>query len=133
MTAARTSIAADITRSMQYMSGHNGGLLIDFRPIQSYLEVAPGADHYERVRTVHDWIAFGVEAGLLQPGTWRSAFARPSDLARFAAELRRYDVALNEHHLRAFERLQVLRPELRPDYRVLADAMDAARALREAA
>jgi hypothetical protein len=133
MHAGTTSIAADITRSMQYMSARNGGLLIDFRPIQSYLEVAPGEDHYARVRTVLDWIAFGVEVGLLQPEKWRGAFARATDLARFSAELRRYDAPMAEHHARAFERLEVLRPGRPPDYRGLADAIDAARTLREAA
>jgi hypothetical protein len=133
MNAPGTSIAADITRSMQYMSERNGGLLIDFRPIQSYREVAAGEDHYARVRTVLDWIAFGVEVDLLQPGKWRGAFARAGDLAQFAAELRRYDAAMSEHHLRAFERLGVMPPGRPPDYRALADAIAAARALREAA
>ncbi len=130
MDAARPSTAADITRSMQYMSARNGGLLVDFRPIRSYLEIAPGEDHYARVRTALDWIATGAGLGLLQPGRRRNAFARLADLARFAAELRRYEVAAAAHHIRAFERLGVLTAGGALDYRGIADALDAALPLR---
>ncbi len=133
MESPSAPIVTALLRSMQYMDGRNGGLLVDFRPIKSYLEIAPGENHYERVRTVLDWVAFGAEVGLLSARDWGAVFVQAAELRRFAAELRRYDLPLQEHHARAFEQLGVVPPGAIASYAALAGAIDAAHARRVAA
>jgi len=133
MVSVVTPHAVDIARSMQYMGGRNGGLLVDFRPIQRYLEIAPGENHYERVRTVLDWIAFAAQLGLLARANWMRAFERRQDLAQFIEELRAYDLCVDQRHLNAFALLGVVAPGQPLGYAGLADAMDAALARRAAA
>jgi hypothetical protein len=123
---------ADVVRSMQYMSAANGGLIVDFRPIQSYAEVARGAPPHERVCTVLDRIAFATDVGLLAAGTWRGAFARPEDLGTFVDELRECDLPMNPRHAAAFTRLGVIGFDRAHDYPALADALRG-RPRREAA
>ncbi|MGE5792499.1 MAG: hypothetical protein ACM36B_07390 [Bacteroidota bacterium] len=124
---------AGLVRSMQYIDARNGGLLVDFKPIKRYMEIAPGENHYERVRTVLDWAAFGAELGLLSAPDWGSAFADPADLRRFAAELRRYDLPMQAHHRAAFEQLGVVSPGLAVGYAAVADLIAETPAHRQAA
>jgi len=127
-------VVSGIVRSMQYMDTRNGGLLVDFKPIKRYVELAPGENHYERVRTVLDWVAFGAEVGLLSPAGWgRRVFADPADLDRFAAELGHHDLPMQAHHLHAFERLGVVPPGVAVSYAAAARLIDAAEAGRRAA
>jgi hypothetical protein len=118
---------------MQYMDTRNGGLLVEFKPIRRYAEVAPGENHYERVRTVLDWVAFGVELGVLAAPGWADVFADPADLARFAAELRRYDLPMQAVHRDALERLGSVPPGAAVDYVAVADLIDTADSVRRAA
>jgi hypothetical protein len=124
---------AEVVRSMQYMSARNGGLVVDFRPIRSYAEVARGAPREERVRTVLDWIAFATDVALLNERTWRAAFVDTGDFAAFVHELRGYDQPMNGRHAAAFERLGVGYPGQLAGYADLADAIEAAGLRREAA
>ena len=124
---------AGLVRSMQYMDTRNGGLLVDFKPIKRYMEIAPGENHYERVRTVLDWAAFGAELGLLSAPGWASVFADPADLRRFAAELRRYDLPMQAHHRDAFEQLSVVPTGFAADYAAVAGLIDEAPPQRQAA
>jgi len=133
MESHSAPIVTALVRSMQYMDGRNGGLLVDFRPIKSYMEIAPGENHYERVRTVLDWVAFAAEVGLLSALDWAAVFVQAAELRRFAAELHRYDLPMQEHHRRAFERLGVVPPGATPGYAALAGAIDAMHARRAAA
>jgi len=133
MDSTFASIAEDLTRSMQYMNARNGGLLVDFTPIQRYSEVAFGGNHYERVRTVLDWIAFAVEVGLLSVASWHKLFAHTEDFPRFAAELRRYDLHLNERHMRAFEQLGLAPFGEAYGYADIANAIESAFPCREVA
>ena len=56
-----------------------------------------------------------------------------ANAARRAAELHRYDLPMQEHHRRAFERLGVVPPGATPGYAALAGAIDAMHARRAAA
>jgi len=122
-----------LVRSMQYMDARNGGLLVDFRPVRGYVEIAPGGNHYERVRTVLDWVAFAAEVGLLAAGGWKRVFADPADLRRFTGELRRYDVPLQAHHRAAFERLGAVPPGAAASYAAVAGLIEAGEAHERAA
>jgi hypothetical protein len=133
MESRFASIVAGLMRSMQYMGAHNGGLRVDFGPIRSYVEIAPGENHYERVRTVLDWIAFAAELGLLPAADWTRAFADPAELRRFAAELRCYDLPMQPHHRHAFERFGLLPPGVTVGYAQLADVIDSGDRRRAAA
>jgi hypothetical protein len=133
MESRSASIVAGLMRSMQYMDARSGGLRVDFGPIRSYVEIAPGEDHYERVRTVLDWISFAAELGLLPAADWTRAFEQPADLCRFAAELRRYDLPMQAHHRHAFARLGLLPPGVTAGYAQLADVIDAGSPRRAAA
>lgn len=133
MAAHPVPVLAGLLRSMQYMDTRNGGLLVEFKPIRRYAELAPGENHYERVRTVLDWVAFGTELGVLAAPGWADVFADPSDLARFAVELRRYDVPMQAVHREALERLGPVPPGVAFDYAAVADLIDAAESIRRAA
>jgi hypothetical protein len=114
------SQAAEIAQSMQYMNARNGGLLIDFQPIRDYLSISPGSDHYERVRTVLDWVAFAVTLGLVSPNNWCALFDNPSDFEQFVRELRQYAVPLNPRHVVAFELLGLVAADDLLDYSGIA-------------
>jgi hypothetical protein len=133
MESRPVPIVAGLVRSMQYMDARNGGLLIDFKPIKRYMEIAPGENHYERVRTVLDWVALGAELGLLAAPGWADVFADPADVGRFAAELRRYDLPMQAHHWHACELLGVVPPGSAAGYAAVADLIDAVLARRQAA
>ena len=38
---------ADVVRAMQYLSARNGGLIVEFRPVRCYAEIARGASRRE--------------------------------------------------------------------------------------
>jgi hypothetical protein len=133
MESRPAPIVAGLVRSMQYMDARNGGMLVDFKPIKRYMEIAPGENHYERVRTVLDWVALGAELGLLSAPGWPDVFAEPADLGRFAAELRRYDLPMLAHHRHAFEQLGVEAPGPAAGYAAVAGLIRAALAERRAA
>ena len=127
------AVVTGLVRSMQYMDPRNGGLVVDFKPIKRYIEIAPGENHYERVRTVLDWVAFGAALGLLAAPGLAGVFAEPADLRRFAAELGRYDLPMQAHHRDAFEQLGVVPPGVAVGYAAVAGLIDAAEAERRAA
>jgi hypothetical protein len=133
MDSRPVPIVAGLVRSMQYMDARNGGLLVDFRPIQRYADIAPGENHYERVRTVLDWVAFGAELGLLSAPDWARVFADPADLCAFAAELARYDLPMQAHHRHALELLGVVPPDASVGYAAVAGLIDTKQARRRAA
>ncbi|MEO8038144.1 MAG: hypothetical protein ABI794_05200 [Betaproteobacteria bacterium] len=117
----------DITRSMQHMDARNGGLLVDFRPIRRYQEIAPIELRDERVRTVLDWITFAARLGLLTAAGWQRVFARHEDLALFAAESRSCNRSVDPRHAQAFELLQVIGREQATSHASIADAIDPTR------
>ncbi|MBI2960203.1 MAG: hypothetical protein HYY28_07820 [Betaproteobacteria bacterium] len=127
MKSSSTHIPPEILRSMQYMSERNGGLLVDFKPLRRYAEIAPGEQcSYLRVRTLLDWIALAAEVGLLTRENWPLAFACADDIEHFCAELRYYDAPMEKLHQREFERLGIIRAGAPPDYAHLARCIEAA-------
>ena len=99
----------EVTRTMQYMGAHNGGLPIDFKPIVRYDAIASEDTFHPRVETVIDWMAVAVELGLLDGHSFHALFVRQGDFLRFARELRQYDLPVKMHHVPAGQRLGLVR------------------------